>query len=145
MDEFHKIETTQYKKVYWEGSQNRLIRWWIYLLKGLNMVNEFKYVVATIIALYAILHFHTPVWMIIAGSACLPPLIILGRWNVKKASKVNQWIDTEFGNIIKWNDYNIKVETLNKLKEICDKLGELNSNRPKPEKIIDQNPTKDGK
>ena len=123
--EFEKINKDKYLKIYWEGHQNRLIRLWVYLLRGLNMFNEFKYVLAAIVAGFVILKITEPIWMVVAGLAVIPPLIVLGRWQLRKAGKVDQWIATEHGSVLKWADYNIKVETLNKLDEISKKLDKL--------------------
>jgi len=125
--EFEKIDKKTFLNVYWAGKQNLLIRWWVYLLRGLEMANQFKYVLAAIISGYVILKITDPIWMVIVGVSVIPPLIILGRWQLQKASKVDQYISTEYGNVLGWNQYNVMVETLNKLKEICEKLDKLKS------------------
>jgi len=120
--EFEKIDKKTFLNTYWVGKQNLAIRWWVYLLRGLNMLNEFKYVLAAIISGYVILKITEPIWMVIVGVSVVPPLIILGRWQLQRASKVEQYISTELGNVLKWKDYEVKVETLNKLNEILEEI-----------------------
>ena len=126
MKEFKKMNRDQERKTYWEGSENRIIRLWVYALRGLQMLNEFKYLIAGLIALFVILKIANPVWIGIGVIVSIPPLIILGRWQLKKAAKVDQWVSTEYGSVLKYNDYNIKVDTLKILKEISEKLDKLN-------------------
>ena len=45
MSEFTPMNRDIERKNYWEGHENRLIRLWIYALRGLQMINEFKYIV----------------------------------------------------------------------------------------------------
>lgn len=125
MSEFKEIKKDYCLKEYWEGRQNKMIRWWVYLMRGLTMCNEFKYVLAAIISGYVILKLTQPILMIIVGIASLPLLIILGRWQLRKASKVEQWIGVEHGSVLRWNSYNLQVKTLEMLEEISIKLDKL--------------------
>lgn len=125
MSKFEKMEQGKHREIYWIGHQNKLIRYWIYALRGLQMINEFKYLIAGLISGYVILKLTNPMWMVVIGVACLPVLIVLGRWQLKKAQKVDQLVSTELGSVLKFNSYNIQVETLEILEEISKKLDKL--------------------
>lgn len=127
MEEFEKmkfepINRDKALKIYWEGTQNKIIRLWVYLKRGLDQVNEFKYVAAAIISLYVILKITNPLWMIIVALACIPPLMLIGRWQIKKVGKVEEWIGTEHGSVLRYNNYNIQVRQLELLEKINKKL-----------------------
>ena len=130
-NEFETMETSKFLKTYWEGHHNKLIRLWIYTQRGLQMLNEFKYLLAAIISGYVILKLNQPVWMVVVGLASLPPLIILGRWQLRKVGKVEQWIGTEYGNVLKWKPYNILVKQLELFKEILKTLEEIKQQNAK--------------
>lgn len=127
--EFEKIDRKNFLNIYWAGRHNLLIRWWVYLIHGLEMVNQFKYVLAAIISGYVILKITDPVWMVIVGIAVVPPLIVVGRWQLQKAAKVEQYVTMEYGNVLKWSDYNVKVETFKKLEEILIELKKINGGK----------------
>lgn len=125
MSEFRPMNRDIERKNYWEGHENKVIRLWIYALRGLQMINEFKYLIAGLIALFVILKIGNPIWMAVGVVAAIPPLILLGRWQLKKAAKVDQWVSTEYGSVLRYSEYNIRVKTLKILEEINKKLDKL--------------------
>ena len=124
--ELRKID--EYVPIYWEGKENILIRLWVYAQRGLGIINEFKYLVAGIMAGYVILKFTNPWWMLLIGFISLPFIIILGRWQLHKVSKVSEWVGTQYGSVLKYNSYNLQIETVELLKSIDKKLAQLNKN-----------------
>lgn len=122
MSNFKPIDRDHSLKIYWEGTQNRIIRLWVYLKRGLDQVNEFKYVAAAIISLYVILKITNPLWMVIVALACIPPLILIGRWQIKKVGKIEEWIGTEHGTVLRYNNYNLQCKILKTLEKILKRL-----------------------
>jgi hypothetical protein len=127
MEKFEPIDRDKSLKIYWEGNENKLIRLWLYTLRGLSMVNEFKYLVLLIASGVALLYARIPLkWVIIVGLIAIPValigLIIIGKWQLKKATKVEQWVSTELGSVLKYSEYNMKVRQLEVLEEINKKL-----------------------
>ena len=122
MSDFTLMNRDKERKTYWEGHQNKIIRLWVYALRGLQMINEFKYLIAGVISLYLILKITSPLWIGIGVIGAIPFLIILGRWQLKKAAKVDQWISTEYGSVLKYNSYNLQIRTLEVLEDILKKL-----------------------
>lgn len=130
MSDFKPMNRDIERKNYWEGKENQLIRLWIYILRGLGAFNEFKYLVLLIASGVALLYARIPLkWVIIVGLIAIPiavaGLVIVGRWQLRKASKVEQWVATEFGSVLKYNEYNMKVKQLGVLEEILKKLDNL--------------------
>lgn len=126
MSVFKQMNRDVEAKTYWEGKENKVIRLWVYTLRGLNMVNEFKYLILGLIAIYVALKLTSPFWIAIIGLSCIPVLIIIGRWELRKAAKVEQWVSTEYGSVLKYQDFNIKVKQTELLEEILKELMEAN-------------------
>ena len=127
MSEFEQIKRTDALKKYWEGHHNRFIRLWEYTQRGLQMVNEFKYFVILIAAGAAFAQKLIPIKLVILVLAIAVPvgitvLIIVGRWQLRKAQKVSEWISTEYGSVLKYNLYNVQVKTLETLEKILNKI-----------------------
>lgn len=112
----------EYVPQYWEGRKNILIRYYIYALKGLGQVNEFKYLAAGILATYYTLKFTNPIWMLWIFSISIPVLIIIGRWQLHKVSKVTEWVNTQFGSVNGYNGYNMQIEQIELLEKILEQL-----------------------
>ena len=56
MSDFQIMNRDQEAKNYWEGKENKIIRWWVYAQKGLQEFNEFKYFVLALAAFVALLY-----------------------------------------------------------------------------------------
>lgn len=108
----------EYVPSYWEGPKNILIRYYVYAQRGLSLINDFKYLVAGIMAGYVILKFASPIWMLWIGLISLPILILIGRWQLHKVQKVSEWVGTQFGSVTKYNSYNMSIRQLEILEEI---------------------------
>jgi len=121
--ELKRIEDWQPQ--YWEGKENILIRLWVYTQRGLGIINEFKYLVAGIMAGYVILKLTNPWLALMVGILSLPPLIFLGRWQLHKVSKVSEWVSAQKGSVLGYSGYNIQVRSMELLESIDKKLDEL--------------------
>jgi hypothetical protein len=124
--ELKKIDA--YVGIYWEGKENLLIRVWVYAQRGLGIINEFKYLVAGIMAGYVILRFTNPWWMLVIGLVSLPFIILLGRWQLHKVSRVSEWVGVQYGSVLGYNNYNLSIRTVELLEDINKKLDNLNKN-----------------
>lgn len=81
----------EYTKTYDKGLLNHIIRMWYYLQKGLTLINDFKYLIAGIIAFYYALKLDSFWWMIIIFLVSIPVLIIIGYFHTHKMSKALEW------------------------------------------------------
>lgn len=123
MAELEKIEQIQKDlPQYWEGRENMLVRFYIYAQMGLNAVNNLKYLVAAIIALYVVLKLTNPMWMVAIGLVSIPCLIVLGRWQLYRVNKINEYVTQTKGTVLGYNSYNMQVRTIELLESIDKKL-----------------------
>lgn len=118
---FVPIDNDSFKPEFWEGPSNIFVRYWVYLSRGLDFINQAKYLIVGILALYAILKLTDPIWMAAMFIVSIPILTILGRWQLYKVSKTQEFITTTKGAVLGYNSYNINVEILKTLQEIRDR------------------------
>jgi hypothetical protein len=81
----------QYNKKYDKGVLNHLVRMWFYLKKGLDLINDFKYLLAGIIAFYYALKLDSFWWMILIFVIAIPLLVGVGWFYTHKMSKALEW------------------------------------------------------
>lgn len=122
MDDFKPIDPGTYTPRYWEGTSNVLVRYWIYLSRGLDFINQAKYLIAGILGLYAVLKLTNPYWMIVMFFGSLPALVILGHWHLYKVSKTQEYVNTTKGSVLGYKNYNIAVRQIELLEKILAKL-----------------------
>lgn len=116
--QFYKDYVREYDKGLW----NRLVRSWYYLMEGLNLVNQFKYVVLGIFGLYVALKFTNYIYLVLLFVTTLPLLVIAGWVYVNKMARnlslTSMLKSSYFGR------YNIDLaeETVSLLTEIRDTI-----------------------
>ena len=111
---------------YWEGKTNLLIRLWTYAKRGLDIVNDFKYVGAGIFGVYFTLKLANPLWIAAMLLGGMPVLIVIGRWHLTRASKAQEFVTTVKGSVVGYSSYNLQVEQVALLKQILEKLNNGN-------------------
>ena len=82
---------------HWLGTKNRIIRYYFYINTGLNVFNNFKYLVAAIIGLYWTLHLKNKAWLLVMGGISIPTLGIIGYYSIHHFNKVMDWLNVKFG------------------------------------------------
>ena len=97
---------------------------YFYIQRGLALVNEFKYLVAGIIAFYYMLKLDNVKWLVGIMIISFPVLFIIGWFYVHKIAKVFDWLTVEYGT--HWSRYSFTlqekiVEELEKLNKLCQK------------------------
>lgn len=104
-----------------KGTKNALIRQYFYLKQGINLVNEFKYVVAGIFAAYYTLELENPEWLIWMFVFSIPTLVLAGYIFIHHIAKVLDWLGIEYATY--WSRYGFKLqeETLEELKKLNSK------------------------
>ena len=117
------------RKRYFEGWKNKFIRQYFYLNEGLNLMNQFKYLVAGILALYYFLEKDNVWLMVLMFIGSIPVLTLIGSIWVHRARKSMDWFGIEY--TTHFGKYQITLQEkqnklLNELKEI---LGKLNNNK----------------
>ena len=85
------------KHEHWAGFSNKVIRYFFYLFKGLEVFNNFKYLIGAILAGYYVLKLDQPVVLLVIFLVCLPVLGIVGYYWVHRAGPVMDWLNISFG------------------------------------------------
>lgn len=146
MSEFRKITfSDEWANRYWEGASNRFSRYYTYLQRGFNLVNEAKNYFLLLLSTYWTIKLmdwwkntgYTDI-ILVAGFVVLAIigiviLIVVGRWELYRLSQAREFATTINGTIVGFNGYNVAVtnlgiqeEILKNLKEISEKLDKLN-------------------
>jgi len=133
-----KIEEAReiYNKTYDKGMLNHGVRAWFYLQRGLDLVNQFKYLVAGILALYYTLKLDS-YWILIAIFVIsIPILTFCGWFHTHKMAKALEWTNMIFSSY--FGRYSMDLSEKNTentmksaelLGEIRDTLKELKNNK----------------
>jgi hypothetical protein len=105
---------------YWNGNCNKLIRYWFYIQRGLDIFNGFKYLIAAIFGIYWTLKLTEPAWLVVFLSISILVLSFIGYIAVHFMNKVMDYLNIEFGTY--WSRYNFELmeRQLKKLEEISD-------------------------
>ena len=84
------------KNDYWNGNQNKVIRYYFYIQKGLALLNELRYLIMAIFALYMILKLDNIFLMPLMFLIALPVLIFLGWLDVHHMAKVREFLNIKY-------------------------------------------------
>jgi hypothetical protein len=102
---------------HWAGIKNKIIRYYFYVNTGLNVFNNFKYLVAAIFGLYLVLHLKNGIWLGIMFVISVPILGVIGYYSVHHINKVMNWLDVRFGSY-----YTLRqIELLEEIKNAISK------------------------
>lgn len=105
---------------YWNGWQNKLIRYFFYLNRGIDIFNQFKYVFALIFGIYFTFKLKNP-WLLVGMTAIsFPVLLILGYLQTHKVGKINDWLNIKFSTF--YGKYNFEL-----LEGILEELKKFNA------------------
>lgn len=108
---------------------HKITKVYFYIRQGLALANEFKYLIAGVIAFYYTLKLDNILWLFLMIIVSLPILFVAGWFAVHKMAKVLDWLGIEYGTY--WSRYSFVlqeriIELLEKMKndiaEIKEKL-----------------------
>lgn len=123
----------EYNKTYDKGLLNHGIRAWFYLQRGLNLMNEFKYLVAGILAFYVTLKLDSFWWIAILFAIAIPILLGIGYFHTHKMAKAIEWTNmvfasyfSRYGMDLAERNVDLTSENVKLLKEIRDELKRAN-------------------
>lgn len=134
MSEFKPITfDEEYTHKYWDGFRNFFVRQYTYLQRGFSLVNEAKnYILIFLGSLWtakAITFFGftiNPNWVTIGAIVGFPCLIVIGRWDLFKASKSREFITNQHGTVTAYNSYNMSVKMVELQELILEELKKIN-------------------
>jgi hypothetical protein len=96
------------KRAYWAGTKNKVIRFYFYSQRGLQLLNEFRYVFLLVFGIYMAMKLANPAWLLVLFLVILPFLIFFGWLQVHHMAKVINWLDVEFASF--WSRYNFELQ-----------------------------------
>lgn len=110
---------------YWMGPGNLVARYYAYLQKGFELVNQSKnyffilfggyWTVRSVEVLGYKLNADA---ILILGLLGLPILAVVGRWYLFRASKSIEYIIAQHGTVTQYNSYNLQIDILNELEKL---------------------------
>ena len=112
------------KSQYWDGFKNKSIRYYYYVRRGLELLNEFRYLIMGILGFYYALKLDNPMMMVVMFGASIPILIILGWLMVHHIAKVIEWLNIQYSTHWSRYTYDLQEEIIKQLKEINEKLSQ---------------------
>lgn len=117
---------------YWDGTQNRIIRYQAYLRRGLALFNEHKNYILMLFGSYWTIKTAdywlaleiSDGWLVLGLGVTaligLFGLVLLGRWHLFKAQKSEEFISTQRGSVTGYGGYNMSVRSLELLNDILE-------------------------
>ena len=123
--DFKKVDSSlEYLNQYWNGPENWFVRIWTYFFNGINVINQGKYLIG-LLGLGIFKSDVTFTWQMLALGVIIgtPIIIIVGRWDMFKATKARQFIQGQHGSITQFQNHNMAVVQTALMAEIAIKLG----------------------
>lgn len=109
------------KHEYWKGWQNKLIRYFYYLNRGVDIFNQFKYLFALIFGIYFTFKLRNPMVILIMTGISLPLLMIFGYLQTHRIGKVNDWLNVKFSTFYGKLQFELLQKIIDELKILNDK------------------------
>jgi hypothetical protein len=82
---------------HWNGPKNRCIRYWFYLCKGNEIVNQFHSLIISLLGIFFVFKLSSP-WLFALMLIVIIPLLIISGWfSVHHLSTVIDWLGIKFG------------------------------------------------
>ncbi len=116
------FDNPDHKKMYWDGFKNKFIRYYFYIQRGLDIFNQFRYVLMAIAGLYWTLKLNNPIILVIMFIVAIPLLAWAGWASVHHIAKVMDFLNVEFST--HWAKFTIdlNIKTLACLENILKTL-----------------------
>jgi len=117
-------------KEYWIGPKNKAIRYYYYAKKGLELMNEFRYLIMAVFAMYYTLRINNIFLIPIMFFMAIPVLVFLGWLSVHHMQKVMEWINVRFSTHWSMYSYKLSEDRNITLKEIQDDIKKIRERLP---------------
>ncbi len=103
---------------HWHGTKNKVVRYYFYIQKGLALLNELRYLIMGIFAIYMILKLDNILLMPVMFFCSLPVLISLGWLDVHHMAKIMEFLNIKYSTHYSKRNFEIQEEILEELKKI---------------------------
>ena len=121
--------STELKTRYWNGTKNKLVRYYFYCTKGLELLNEFRYIIASIFAIYYAMKMNN-IWMVpLMFLISIPILIVFGYIAVHHLRKVMEYLQIQFSTHWARYQFDLQEKQVRLLEEINEKFKSRQSNK----------------
>lgn len=101
------LSVSEYRE-HWQGLRNRVVRYYFYVQRGLALLNEFRYLIMAILAVYALLDMKSPWLMMVMFVVAVPILLVLGWMYTYKMAKTMDFLNVKFST--HYSKYNIELQ-----------------------------------
>jgi hypothetical protein len=109
------------KDKYWDGKTNTAIRYYFYSQKGLDLFNQFRYLLMLIFGVYVTMKLSNPVWLVVMFVVSCPILILIGYVAVHHVNKVMDWLNIEFATYWSRYQFDLQERQVKAMEEINEK------------------------
>ena len=108
---------------YWNGFINKIIRYWFYFTRGMDIINQFKLILAPLfVGIY--LKNKSPECLFLITAISIPVTLYLGYISVHRMGKVIDWLNVKFSSHYSIASFELQKEIrdgITKLVEIHNK------------------------
>jgi hypothetical protein len=108
LDYFSKCDKIANMERHWDGTKNKIVRYYFYSQRGLALFNEFRYLFMLLFGIYVLLKLQNPIWLLVMFLTALPLLIGFGWLQVHHMAKIINWLDVEFASY--WSRYSFELQ-----------------------------------
>lgn len=105
---------------YWNGPKNKTIRYWFYINRGMDWVNQFRNLVICIVALYIALKLKNPIWLAAMLGISMPLLGMIGYIQVHYIGKVLDWLNVRFSTHYSLETFKLQQEIRDAVQKMAD-------------------------
>lgn len=96
-----------------------------YILRGVDFVNNFKYVGVFIFGIYVLLKLDNAWWLVLISIIALPILLVLGWVFVHKLAKIIDWLTIQYATFWSRYSFTLQEKQISELEKINEKLDKI--------------------
>lgn len=106
------------------GRKNAFIRYYFYMRKGLELINEMRYVFMAVFGVYYLTKMDNPVLLVLMFAVAIPTLVLLGWFAVHHMAVVLEFLGIRYTTA--WGKYSYELQE--RIASACEKIADINKN-----------------
>jgi len=110
------------KSEYWNGSKNKAIRYWYYIVTGLDLFNQFRYLILAIAGLCFWLQLKNPMFFLLIFIISCVILGLFGWMKIHHMGKTMDYLNIEFSTHFGRYGYELQEKQIELLKKIVEEM-----------------------